>query len=99
MSNETEKFDKLEEQFKLEKSQVNRQSIAKEQIAILKKVQMQLVEEAKKRGVSLNSYNFLEAMMEQYKGMKQIAERAGLETHQYDEIINKIKYKMFGKNV
>lgn len=99
MSIETELFNKLEEQYKTETSLQKKQEIVKEQIKILQNVQKQFIEQVKQKGLSLDSYNVLEMIMNQYKGMKQLAEKVGLSTEIYDIKIEQIKCKIFGRKV
>lgn len=99
MSIETELFNKLEEQYKTETSLQKKQEFVKEQIKILQNVQKQFIEQVKQKDLSLDSYNVLEMIMNQYKGMKQLSEKVGFNTDIYDKNIEQIKYKMFGRKV
>lgn len=99
MSIETEKYNKLEELYKSEPSLQKRQKITQEQIKILQSVQKQFIEQVKLKNIPLDSYNVLEMLMNQYKGMKQLAERVELNTAEYDEKIEEIKLKIFGKKI
>ncbi len=99
MSTETEQFNKLEELFKIESSLQKKQEIVKNQIRILQNVQKQFIEQVKQKGIPLDSYNILEMIMKQYKGMKQLAEKVGLSTEIYDIKIEQIKCKIFGRKV
>ena len=99
MSTETEQFNKLEELFKIESSLQKKQEIVKNQIRILQNVQKQFIEQVKQKGIPIDSYNILEMIMKQYKGMKQLAEKVGLSTEIYDIKIEQIKCKIFGRKV
>lgn len=95
--NQNTTFKDLEELIKKEKSFKIKQELTLKQINILKEVQKEFIIRAQNSGYSLENYNVLTIMREQYEGMKFLAEQVNLPIIEYDNKIEEINRKIFGE--
>ena len=95
--NQNTTFKDWEELIKKEKSFKIKQELTLKQINILKEVQKEFIIRAQNSGYSLENYNVLTIMREQYEGMKFLAEQVNLPIIEYDNKIEEINRKIFGE--
>ena len=94
--NKSVAFKDLQELIKKEKNLKIKQELTLKQINILKEVQEEFLIKAKNSGYSLDSYNVLTIMQEQFKAMRTLAEQVNIPTIEYDNKIKEINLKIFG---
>ena len=94
-----EEFNNLTNQIKNEKNIKIKQKLTLKQIEILKNVQEEFILKAKQKGYSLESYNVLAIIQDQYKSMKYLAEQVNLSTEKYEQELDKISVKLFGHSI
>ena len=94
-----EEFNNLTNLIKNEKNIEIKQKLTLRQIEILENVQEEIILKAKQKGYSLESYNVLAIIQDQYKSMKYLAEQANLSTEKYELELDKISVKLFGLSI
>ena len=94
-----EEFNNLTNLIKNEKNIEIKQKLTLRQIEILENVQEEFILKAKQKGYSLESYNVLAIIQDQYKSMKYLAEQANLSTEKYELELDKISVKLFGLSI
>ena len=69
----------------------------KKQIDLLKESHDEFISVAKKQGHDINSPQVGEIEVQQYSAMKSLAQKIGLPVEEYDELIKKVKIRVFGE--
>ncbi len=69
----------------------------KQQIKLLKDAHDEFVKTAQEQGFELTNPNVSEIEIQQISAMKQLAQKIGLPVKEYDEMIKKIRIRVFGE--
>lgn len=69
----------------------------KKQIELLKDSHAEFMAKVKRDGLDINQVNIGEIEIRQFSAMKALAEKAGLPTDEYDELIKNVKIRILGE--
>lgn len=98
MNENSNKFKEL--QARIEEAEREGQPIVeliKEQIALLQESHDKFVEQALAMGYNLDNERVGDIEIQQYTAMKQLAQKVGLSTKEYDEKIKETRIRIFGE--
>ena len=71
----------------------------KEQLSILESAHSEFILKAQKAGYDLNSsVDILEVEVKQYSAMKQVAQKIGIDTKKYDNLIKEARIRVLGED-
>ena len=73
------------------------QGLVEQQIKILQDAHDEFISAAKRKGYDLSNPQVGEIEIRQYSAMRQLAKKIGLPIEEYDELINKVKIRVFGE--